>query len=118
MSARLFLHVATKCVTEGGKKPKSNGHLKTHTCDENKKYLHDSLTILLCSVELQRYLLENVAGGKKTAGFFKLRLFPHSSSPKHTPYDNEKKVGWGEELNHGKDMCCSLISLRTPEEDL
>lgn len=43
----------------------------------------------------------------------------HSFSPRHTPYDNEKKkVGLTEELNHGKDMCCSLIQPKTEEEDL
>lgn len=74
---------------------------------------------MLCCVELRKCLLEKCCW--KTAAALKLRLFPHSFSPRHTPYDNEKKknpLGWSEELNHGKDMCCCLILLKTEEEDL
>ena len=32
--------------------------------------------------------------------------------------ERERKVGWSEKLNHGKDMCCSLILLKTGEKNL
>lgn len=39
----------------------------------------------------RKFLLQNVA---ENLLLLKLRPFPHSSSPRHTPFDNEKKKSW------------------------
>lgn len=119
-------HVPTRCHKvchrrrrRRKKNLKRNGHLKTHTCNVNEKYLHHIPTNF-CSVLLNysdicwKMLLKIKLQGFSNCASF--HIPPLRSTRPMTM--KKKKVGWGEELNHGKDMCCSLISLRTPKEDL
>lgn len=57
-------------------------------------------------------LLENCCGAQAAP------LSTFLLSQAHALWQWKKKLGWSEELNHGKDMCCCLILLKTEEEDL